>query len=128
MRLDAALPPTHLGSVAEIARAAEATGFAALWTTETQHDPFLPHALIAEHTTRLQSGTAVAIGFARSPATLAYTAWDLAQASSGPFPARGWATRMPQTFLGMPHGHSRRILRDPPTKSRRGANDGSYGE
>jgi len=85
MKLDAALPPTHLGSVPEIARAAEAMGFSALWTTETQHDPFLPHALIAEHTSRLESGTAVAIGFARSPATLAYTAWDLAQVSGGRF-------------------------------------------
>jgi len=85
MKLDAALPPTHLGSVPEIACAAEAMGFSALWTTETQHDPFLPHALIAEHTSRLESGTAVAIGFARSPATLAYTAWDLAQVSGGRF-------------------------------------------
>jgi probable F420-dependent oxidoreductase len=85
MKLDAALPPTHLGSVPEIARAAEALGFSALWTTETQHDPFLPHALIAEHTSRLESGTAVAIGFARSPASLAYTAWDIAQASGGRF-------------------------------------------
>jgi probable F420-dependent oxidoreductase len=85
MRLDAALPPTKLGSVADIARAAEAIGFAALWTTETQHDPFLPHTLIAEHTSRLQSGTAVAIAFARSPANLAYTAWDLAQVSGGRF-------------------------------------------
>jgi probable F420-dependent oxidoreductase len=85
MKLDAAFPPTQLGSVPEIARAAEALGFSALWTTETQHDPFLPHALIAEHTSRLESGTAVAIGFARSPATLAYTSWDLAQASRGRF-------------------------------------------
>jgi probable F420-dependent oxidoreductase len=85
MKLDAALPPTYLGSVPEIARAAETLGFSALWTTETQHDPFLPHTLIAEHTTRLHSGTAVAIGFARSPATLAYTAWDLAQISGGRF-------------------------------------------
>jgi probable F420-dependent oxidoreductase len=85
MRLDAALPPVHLGAVADVARAAEAVGFSALWTTETQHDPFLPHALIAGHTTHLQSGTAVAIAFARSPATLAYTAWDLAQLSGGRF-------------------------------------------
>jgi len=85
MRFDAALPPTHLGAVAETAHAAEAMGFSALWTTETQHDPFLPHTIIAEHTTRLQSGTAVAIAFARSPATLAYTAWDLAQHSGGRF-------------------------------------------
>jgi probable F420-dependent oxidoreductase len=85
MRLDAALHHASLSSVAEIARAAEAAGFAALWTTETQHDPFLPHTLIAEHTSRLQSGTAVAIAFARSPANLAYTAWDLAQVSGGRF-------------------------------------------
>ena len=60
-------------------------GFHALWSTETQHDPFLPGALIAEHSQRLHFGTAVAIAFARSPATLAYTAWDLAQASKGRF-------------------------------------------
>jgi probable F420-dependent oxidoreductase len=41
--------------------------------------------LIAEHTRRLRFGTAVAIAFARSPANLAYTAWDLAQASGGRF-------------------------------------------
>ena len=85
MKLDAALPPTRLGNVGETAHAAEEMGFSVLWTTETQHDPFLPHTLIAEHTKRLKSGTAVAIGFARSPATLAYTAWDLAQTSAGRF-------------------------------------------
>jgi probable F420-dependent oxidoreductase len=68
-----------------IATAAEALGFDALWSNETMHDPFLPGALIAEHTHRLGFGTAVAIAFARSPATLAYTAWDLAQASGGRF-------------------------------------------
>jgi probable F420-dependent oxidoreductase len=85
MYLDATLPPAALTSVPAIAKAAEEIGFSALWTTETQHDPFLPGPLIAEHTTRLQFGTAVAIAFARSPATLAYTAWDLAQASNGRF-------------------------------------------
>jgi probable F420-dependent oxidoreductase len=85
LKIDTSLPPTHLNSVPEYARAAEALGFDALWTTETQHDPFLPGPLIAEHTQRLHFGTAVAIGFARSPATLAYTAWDLAQASGGRF-------------------------------------------
>jgi probable F420-dependent oxidoreductase len=49
------------------------------------HDPFLPGALIAEHTQRLRFGTAVAIAFARSPANLAYTSWDLAQLSGGRF-------------------------------------------
>jgi alkanesulfonate monooxygenase SsuD/methylene tetrahydromethanopterin reductase-like flavin-dependent oxidoreductase (luciferase family) len=60
-------------------------GFDAIWTAETQHNPFLPHPLIAEHTRRLQMGTPVAIAFARSPADLAYTAWDLAAVSGGRF-------------------------------------------
>lgn len=85
MQFDAAISPASLGEVPALARAAEALGFDALWTSEIQHDPFLPGALIAEHTQGLHFGTAVAIAFARSPATLAYTAWDLARASGGRF-------------------------------------------
>jgi probable F420-dependent oxidoreductase len=85
MILDATLPLVPLSAVPSIARAAEGMGFNTLWTTETMHDPFLPCPLIAEHTQKLGFGTAVAIAFARSPANLAYTAWDLAQASAGRF-------------------------------------------
>lgn len=85
IRLDALLPPVALTAIPEITRAAEAMGFKGLWSSETVHDPFLPAALIAEHSRKLEFGTAVAIAFARSPATLAYTAWDLAQASGGRF-------------------------------------------
>lgn len=85
MKLDAALPPVSLSKVPLIARAAEAMGFDALWTTETQHDAFLPHALIAEHTTRLRSGTGIAVSFARSPTSIAYQARDLAEQSGGRF-------------------------------------------
>ena len=85
MQFDAVLPPTSLNQISELARAAEEIGFDTLWSTETQHDPFLPLALIAENTQRMHMGTAVAIGLARSPATLAYTAWDLAEASGGRF-------------------------------------------
>jgi len=85
MKLDASLPPVNLSAVSETARAAEALGFDAIWTTETQHDPFLPCTLIAEHTTKLNFGTAIAVSFARSPANLAYTAWDLAAQSNGRF-------------------------------------------
>jgi probable F420-dependent oxidoreductase len=85
MHLDAALLPLDLSAVPEAARAAEALGFSALWTTETQHDPFLSLALVAEHTSRLRLGTAIAVAFARSPGALAYTAWDLAAASQGRF-------------------------------------------
>lgn len=85
MRIDASVPPVGLREIPQLATAAEKIGFDAIWTTETIHDPFLPGALIAEHTSNLSFGTAVAIGFARSPATLAYTAWDLAAASGGRF-------------------------------------------
>ena len=85
MKFDAALPPIGLKEVPAIAKAAEEIGFDALWTQETQHDPFLPCALIAEHTTRLNFGTAIAVSFARSPANLAYTTWDLAAQSNGRF-------------------------------------------
>ena len=85
MKVDTVLPPSNLNEVPERAKAVEKAGFDAMWTSETQHDPFLPCALIADHTKNLTFGTAVAIGFARSPATLAYTAWDLAQGSGGRF-------------------------------------------
>jgi len=85
MKLDAALPPAPLTDVPMIAKAAESLGFSGLWTQETQHDPFLPHALIAEHTSRIQMGTGIAVSFGRSPATIAYTAWDLANQSDGRF-------------------------------------------
>jgi probable F420-dependent oxidoreductase len=85
MDFDLILAPASLNDVPELARRAEATGADALWTTEIQHDPFLPLTLAAEHTTRASLGTAVAIAFARSPMTVAYTAWDLAAQSKGRF-------------------------------------------
>jgi probable F420-dependent oxidoreductase len=85
MKLDTAFMSNSLSEIPALARAAEAAGFDALWTSETQHDPFLPLALAAEHTARVRLGTAVAIGFARSPMTLAHTAWDLAAQSNGRF-------------------------------------------
>ena len=85
MKFDATLPPVPLKDVPAIAKAAEEIGFDALWTQETQHDPFLPCPLIAEHTANLYIGTAVAVSFARSPANIAYIAWDLAAQSNGRF-------------------------------------------
>jgi len=85
MLIDASLPPAVLKDIPAIARAAEQAGFSALWAPETMHDPFLAAALIAEHTSRLYFGTGIAVAFARSPASMAYSAWDLAQASQGRF-------------------------------------------
>ena len=85
MKLDASLPPVSLNKIPAIAAAAEEMGFDAIWSAETQHDPFLPGPLVFDRTQHLNFGTAIAVAFARSPATLAYTAWDLAQAYNGRF-------------------------------------------
>jgi probable F420-dependent oxidoreductase len=85
MFVDASLPPVSLKQVPDLAKAADKMGFDALWVSETQRSPFLPCALIAEHTQRIGFGTAIAVAFARSPGTMAYTAWDLAEASQGRF-------------------------------------------
>lgn len=85
MQFDGIIPPTSLREIPEFTRHAESIGFDAIWSSETLHSPFMPLALVAEHSQRLDFGTAIAVAFARSPASLAYTAWDLAQASSGRF-------------------------------------------
>src|SRR5512135_3874178 len=86
MKFDAALGfATDLKDVRALAQTAESIGFDAIWSSETQHDPFLPLTHIAASTTRLRFGTAVAIAFARSPLIVAHTAWDLSKQSNGRF-------------------------------------------
>ncbi len=85
MHIDARLEHRSLAEVPEIARTAERLGFDGLWTSETDHDPFLGAALAAEHSSRITIGTSIALAFTRSPTTLAHTAWDLAALSSGRF-------------------------------------------
>ncbi|HMA33518.1 MAG TPA: TIGR03617 family F420-dependent LLM class oxidoreductase [Chloroflexia bacterium] len=85
MYLDAVIYPPELKEAGPIAAAAERVGVQGLWTTETQHDPFLPLALAAGTTTRVTLGTAIAVAFPRSPTVTAHTAWDLARASQGRF-------------------------------------------
>ncbi len=85
MKLDIGILAPDLLDIPNLARTAEEIGFAGLWTSETQHDPFLPLALAAEHTSRLELGTAIAVAFPRSPTVLAQTAWDLQKASRGRF-------------------------------------------
>jgi len=88
MRIDTALDIEGNLTAARViatARQAEALGYGALWTREAQHDPFLPLVLAAEHTSRIQLGTGIAVAFARSPMSLAQIAWDLQQLSHGRF-------------------------------------------
>ncbi|MFP5320803.1 MAG: LLM class F420-dependent oxidoreductase [Acidimicrobiia bacterium] len=67
------------------AKEAEDFGYDGIWVPETSRDPFLPLLLAAEHTDRLEIGTSIAVAFARSPMTLANTAYDLTQYSRGRF-------------------------------------------
>lgn len=75
----------HTAAVACDAKAHEKAGYDGLWSTESAHDPFLRLLLAAEHTTRIEIGTAIAVAFARSPMQLAYTAHDLQGYSDGRF-------------------------------------------
>jgi probable F420-dependent oxidoreductase len=85
MKLDAGLLTPDLKSVPEYARAVEDAGYAGLWSFETQHEPFLPLAVAATVTRKINLGTSIAVAFPRSPMITAHTAWDLAKASDGRF-------------------------------------------
>ena len=85
MKIDVGILVPDLLEMPAMARAAEDIGFDCIWTSETQHEPFLPLALAAEHTSRIELGTAIAVAFPRSPTVLAHIAWDLAKASRGRF-------------------------------------------
>lgn len=86
MKLDANLGVEgHLRTAGEAARAADDLGFAGLWANETKHDGFLPLALAAGASRRVELGTSVAIAFSRSPMETAQTAWDLQDLSEGRF-------------------------------------------
>ena len=85
MKFDASLLVHDLEQMPALAKFADETGFDGIWTFETAHEPFLPLVLAAEHSQRLSLGTSIAVAFARSPAILAYLAWDLARFSKGRF-------------------------------------------
>jgi probable F420-dependent oxidoreductase len=82
---------TNIGSIPDIskigdqARSQEAAGYDGLWASETNHDPFLPLAIAAGHTERVELGTAIAVAFARNPMLLANIGWDLQALSRGRF-------------------------------------------
>ncbi|GIW39690.1 MAG: LLM class F420-dependent oxidoreductase [Candidatus Binatia bacterium] len=85
MKLDTGLAFSSLRDVPRLAREAEEIGFDGLWSAETSHDPYLPLALAAEHTSRIELGTSIAVAFPRSPLVHAQIAWDLQALSRGRF-------------------------------------------
>ncbi|RME46815.1 MAG: TIGR03617 family F420-dependent LLM class oxidoreductase [Caldilineae bacterium] len=85
MKFDTMLFDSTLETLPARVQTMEAMGFDGLWTLEAAHNPFLPLALAAEHSTRLTLGTAIAVAFPRTPTVLAHLAWDLARFSKGRF-------------------------------------------
>ena len=83
MKIDGGLMTSDLAQVPARARALEEAGYDGAVTAEISSDPFLPLALAAEHTERLELMTSIAVAFARNPMLLANLGHDLNAFSKG---------------------------------------------
>lgn len=96
------------------APAFERAGYNAMWSVESDHDPFLPLAVAADHTERIELGTSIAVAFARNPMTLANLGWDLQEFSGGRF-LLGLGTQVEAHItrrFSMPWSHPARRMRE----------------
>lgn len=84
MRVDGGLT-AELDQVDGNIRDLEEMGYDGALCAETSHDPFLPLALAARESERIELMTSIAVAFARSPMTLANIGHDLNQYSKGRF-------------------------------------------
>jgi probable F420-dependent oxidoreductase len=85
MRVTTGVPYSDWKAIAGAAARAEADGIDGLTCPELAHDPFMPLALAAMATERVQLATSVAISFPRSPMIVANIGWDLNLNSRGRF-------------------------------------------
>ncbi|KBJ15203.1 oxidoreductase [Mycobacterium tuberculosis MAL020206] len=113
LKLDGSIP-NQLARAADAAVALERNGFDGGWTAEASHDPFLPLLLAAEHTSRLELGTNIAVAFARNPMIVANVGWDLQTYSKGRL-ILGLGTQIRphiEKRFSMPWGHPARRMRE----------------
>jgi len=82
MKIDAGIG-ANMSHVAEQAKRHEAMGYDGVRLSELNHDPFLPLAIAAEHTTSIELVTSVAVAFSRNPMSMAHLAHDLNAFSGG---------------------------------------------
>ena len=75
----------ELDKVGAQAEELEALGYSGIMTAETSHDPFFPLLIAAQHTTKVDLLTSIAVAFARTPMILANIGHDLNAASKGRF-------------------------------------------
>lgn len=114
MKVDANLDVSSLAGIAESAAELDRTGYDGVWVGESAHDPFLPLAVAAQACEHAELGTAVAIAFARTPMTVAYTAHDLQAFSGGRFVLGLGSQVKPhiERRFGMPWGHPAPRMRE----------------
>jgi probable F420-dependent oxidoreductase len=84
MKIDGGIGFDPNGIAAQAVKAEE-SGYDGVWSPETNHDPFLPIAIGAAATEKLEFGTGIAVAFARNPMTLAVLANDLQLLTKGRF-------------------------------------------
>jgi probable F420-dependent oxidoreductase len=85
VKVDGSLMGVSPKDAAKQAKTLESQGYDGVFTAETDHDPFFPLLLAAEHSETLHLGTAITVAFPRSPMQLAQTAYDLTRYSDGRF-------------------------------------------
>jgi len=83
MKVDAGLFQVELDGVPRLAARIEEDGFDGAVSAEVSTDPFLSLALAAEHTSRIDLLTSIAVAFSRNPMTTACVAHDLNAYSKG---------------------------------------------
>ncbi|WP_205874021.1 LLM class F420-dependent oxidoreductase [Mycobacterium camsae] len=113
LKIDGGIP-NRLDQVVEAAVELEQSDCDGGWTAETSHDPFLPLLLAAEHTTRIELGTNIAVAFARNPMIVANLGWDLQAYSQGRF-ILGLGTQIQahiEKRFSMPWSHPARRMRE----------------
>ena len=85
MKIDAPMLVSNPADAVVQGRELEAAGFDGLYTFEGQHDPFLPLAMAAQDTKRVELITGIAVAFSRNPMTLANLGYDMQLLSGGRF-------------------------------------------
>ena len=85
MKVDGSLLVDDPADAGPAARRLEEAGYAGGFSFEGRHDPFLPLAVAAQQTERLELVPAIAIAFARNPMLLANLGYDMQLLSKGRF-------------------------------------------
>lgn len=85
MKISTNLVVDSLLDIENPAKKIENLGFESLYISERKHEPFMQLAIASTVTNHIKIGSEIALAFPRNPMILAYTSWDLQNASKGRF-------------------------------------------